>query len=53
MDVVPVGDAYDRADKDFSLAYWQWSFLAAPEPVPEEAPEETTRHLLGFLQEPS
>ncbi|GAB3836308.1 alpha/beta fold hydrolase [Dactylosporangium cerinum] len=36
MDVVPVGDAYDRADKDFSLTYWQWSFLAAPAPVPEQ-----------------
>src|SRR5258708_39485333 len=31
MDVVPVGDAYNRADKNFILLYWQWSFLAAPE----------------------
>jgi haloacetate dehalogenase len=36
MDVVPVGTAYDRADRKFSLAYWVWSFLAAPHPVPEQ-----------------
>ncbi len=36
MDVIPVGDAYRRADRKFTLAYWVWSFLAAPEPVPEQ-----------------
>jgi haloacetate dehalogenase len=36
MDVVPTGDAYDRADMRFSLGYWVWSFLAAPQPVPEQ-----------------
>lgn len=50
MDVVPVGAAYDRADRDFSLAYWQWSFLAAPEPVPERfldaAPANLVEHML-------
>lgn len=35
MDIVPIADAYARADRDFSLGYWVWSFLAAPEPVPE------------------
>ncbi|WP_444950791.1 alpha/beta fold hydrolase [Micromonospora ureilytica] len=36
MDVVPIGDVYNRADKTFSLSYWVWSFLAAPAPVPEQ-----------------
>ncbi|WP_433131867.1 alpha/beta fold hydrolase [Micromonospora sp. CA-240977] len=36
MDVVPIGDVYNRADKAFSLSYWVWSFLAAPAPVPEQ-----------------
>jgi pimeloyl-ACP methyl ester carboxylesterase len=49
MDVVPVGDAYDRADKDFSLAYWQWSFLAAPEPVPEQFINAAPANLVEFM----
>jgi pimeloyl-ACP methyl ester carboxylesterase len=36
MDIIPVGEAYRRADRAFSLAYWVWSFLAAAEPVPEQ-----------------
>jgi haloacetate dehalogenase len=35
LDIVPTGDAFDRADMAFSLGFWVWSFLAAPEPVPE------------------
>ncbi|WP_112239056.1 alpha/beta fold hydrolase [Kribbella monticola] len=35
LDIVPTGDAFDRAGRDFSLGYWVWSFLAAPEPIPE------------------
>jgi haloacetate dehalogenase len=49
MDVVPVGDAYDRADRDFSLAYWQWSFLAAPEPVPERFIDAAPATLVDFM----
>jgi haloacetate dehalogenase len=49
MDVVPVGDAYDRADKDFSLAYWQWSLLAAPEPVPEQFINAVPANLVDFM----
>jgi haloacetate dehalogenase len=36
LDVVPTGEAYRRADMDFSLGFWVWSFLAAPYPVPEQ-----------------
>jgi hypothetical protein len=49
MDVVPVGDAYDRADRDFSLAYWQWSFLAAPAPVPERFINAAPATLVDFM----
>ena len=35
MDVVPTAHAFRHADMDFALAYWVWSFLAAPAPVPE------------------
>ncbi|GAB3428713.1 alpha/beta fold hydrolase [Flindersiella endophytica] len=35
LDIVPTWDAFRLADMDFSLGYWVWSFLAAPEPVPE------------------
>jgi haloacetate dehalogenase len=50
LDVVPTGEAYARADADFSLGYWVWSFLAAPEPVPERliaaAPDVLVNHML-------
>jgi haloacetate dehalogenase len=36
LDIVPTGEAFRRADMDFSLGFWVWSFLAADEPVPEQ-----------------
>lgn len=36
LDIVPTVEAFSRADMDFSLGFWVWSFLAAPEPVPEQ-----------------
>ncbi|MFG1626109.1 alpha/beta fold hydrolase [Kribbella sp. NPDC049227] len=49
MDVVPTAVVFDLADKQFSLD-WVWSFLAAPEPVPETliaaAPETFVDHIL-------
>ncbi|MFI0445430.1 alpha/beta fold hydrolase [Actinomadura sp. 6N118] len=51
LDIVPTGDAFDRADRDFALGYWVWSFLAAPEPVPERliaaAPSVLVDHMLN------
>src|SRR5262249_60065356 len=35
LDVVPVADAWERADREFALAFWPWSLLAQPEPLPE------------------
>ena len=48
LDVVPTGDAFDRADKDFALAYWVWSFMTAPiaETLIGGAPEAFVNHLL-------
>ncbi|MFF4875139.1 alpha/beta fold hydrolase [Micromonospora sp. NPDC000668] len=49
MDVVPGGDAYDRADMKFSLSYWVWSFLAAPEPLPEQFIDAAPAVLVNFI----
>ncbi|NJP93391.1 alpha/beta hydrolase [Nonomuraea sp. FMUSA5-5] len=50
LDVVPTGEVYARADAEFSRGFWVWSFLAAPEPVPERmiaaAPEVLVDHML-------
>jgi haloacetate dehalogenase len=50
LDVVPTGEAYRRADKDFALGYWVWSLLAAPAPIPERLiaaePELLVNHML-------
>ncbi|TYB96096.1 alpha/beta hydrolase [Micromonospora sp. WP24] len=49
MDVIPGGDAWNRADREFSLAYWVWSFLAAPEPVPERFIGAAPAVLVDFM----
>jgi haloacetate dehalogenase len=50
LDIVPTGEAFRRADMDFSLGFWVWSFLAADEPVPEQliarAPDVLVNHML-------
>jgi haloacetate dehalogenase len=55
LDVVPTGDAFRRADVAFSLGFWVWSFLAAPEPVPEQliarAPAVMVDHMLDAWSE--
>jgi haloacetate dehalogenase len=35
LDVIPIGEAWDRADARLALGYWPWSLLAQPEPLPE------------------
>lgn len=35
LDVIPVKDAWDRADDRLALAFWPWSLLAQPSPFPE------------------
>jgi haloacetate dehalogenase len=51
LDIVPTGDAFRAADMEFHLGYWVWSFLSAPEPVPERliasAPDVLVDHMLS------
>jgi haloacetate dehalogenase len=35
LDIVPTGEVWWRADRDFALGYWHWAFLAQPAPLPE------------------
>jgi haloacetate dehalogenase len=35
LDVIPTGETFRRADARFALAFWPWSLLAQPEPLPE------------------
>lgn len=35
LDIVPTAAAWARADARLALAYWPWSLLAQPEPLPE------------------
>lgn len=55
LDIVPTGHAFGHADKEFSLGYWVWSFLAAPYPVPERliggAPDLLVDHMLDTWSE--
>jgi haloacetate dehalogenase len=51
LDIVPTEMAWERADARFALAFWPWSLLAQPEPLPERilaaAPEAIVDHALG------
>jgi haloacetate dehalogenase len=55
LDIVPTGEVFRRADKDLMLAAWVWSFLAAPEPVPEgliaSAPDVFVNYMLDSWSE--
>jgi haloacetate dehalogenase len=35
LDIIPTGEAFQRADMAFGLGYWHWFFLAQPAPLPE------------------
>jgi haloacetate dehalogenase len=51
FDIIPTLDAFDRADARFTLAFWPWSLLAQPAPLPETlvaaAPEAIVDNALG------
>ncbi|MBT2321015.1 alpha/beta hydrolase [Variovorax paradoxus] len=51
LDVLPTETVWARADARFALAYWPWSLLAQPEPLPEcllaAAPEAVIDAALG------
>jgi haloacetate dehalogenase len=50
LDILPTGDVFRGMDRELSLGFWVWSFLAAPEPVPEQliaqAPAVLVNHML-------
>src|SRR5262247_1345538 len=35
LDILPTADTWERADKKLATAFWPWSLLAQPEPLPE------------------
>lgn len=51
LDIIPTADVFARADARFALAYWPWSLLAQPAPLPETlvaaAPEAIVESALG------
>jgi haloacetate dehalogenase len=51
LDILPTETVWDRADARSALAFWPWSLLAQPEPLPERilaaAPEAIIDHALG------
>jgi haloacetate dehalogenase len=51
LDILPTATVWDRADARFALAYWPWSLLAQPAPLPERilavAAEAIVDHALG------
>jgi haloacetate dehalogenase len=57
LDVLPTETVWDLADARFSLAYWPWSLLAQPEPLPERilaaVPEAIVDDALGGWGSPS
>jgi haloacetate dehalogenase len=57
MDVLPTETVWDRADARFTLAFWPWSLLAQPEPLPERilaaAAEAIVDDALGGWGSPS
>jgi haloacetate dehalogenase len=35
LDILPIAEVWERADKRLATGYWPWSLLAQPEPLPE------------------
>jgi haloacetate dehalogenase len=57
LDIVPTETVWERADARFALAFWPWSLLAQPEPLPERilaaAPEAIVDDALGGWGSPA
>jgi haloacetate dehalogenase len=57
LDILPTETVWSRADARFALAYWPWSLLAQPEPLPERilaaVPEAIIDNALGQWGSPS
>jgi haloacetate dehalogenase len=57
LDILPTGTVWERADARFALAYWPWSLLAQPAPLPERliaaVPEAVVEDALAGWGSPS
>src|SRR4029453_1023135 len=57
LDILPTADTWERADKKLATAFWPWSLLAQPEPLPERlvsaAPDAVVDDALGGLGSPA
>jgi len=57
LDILPTETVWDRADARFALAFWPWSLLAQPAPLPERilaaAPEAIVDDALGGWGSPA
>lgn len=57
LDIVPTSEVWDRADARLALAFWPWSLLAQPEPLPERllaaAPEAFVDNALSGWGSPA
>jgi haloacetate dehalogenase len=57
LDIVPTADTWERADKTLATAFWPWSLLAQPEPLPERlisaAPDAVVDNALGGWGSPA
>lgn len=49
LDVIPTLDVWDEMGADEALAQYHWSFLAAPEPIPENLIGNDSRYFYGAL----
>ena len=51
LDILTIADAWDRADANLARAYWPWSLLAQPSPLPERpvsaAPDAVVNNALS------
>src|SRR5262249_61629764 len=51
LDILSTADTWERADKRLATAFWPWSLLAQPEPLPERlrssAPRAAVHDALG------
>jgi haloacetate dehalogenase len=48
LDIIPTGEVWGRADRDFARGYWHWAFLALPAPLPERLIGGDTQAFFDF-----
>src|SRR5215475_4093816 len=57
LDIMPTGEAFRRVDSRLATAFWPWSLLAQPEPLPERlvsaAPDAVVDDALGGWGSPA